>query len=66
MIKRLSPNPEQACYLQRIGRGALAAETIPPAVLAFLVQQQLIVLRPTIGGEELAELSAAGCLECGD
>lgn len=63
MTKRLSPNPEQSYYLRRIGRGALPAETIPPAVLAFLVQQQLIMLRSTIGGEEMAELSAAGCLE---
>lgn len=63
MLKRIAPTPEQSYYLRRIGRGALAAETIPPSVLAFLVQQQLIVLRSTIGGEEMAELSATGCLE---
>ena len=63
MNHRLSPNPEQSMWLRRIGNGAVCQEAIPPSVFAFLVQQQLVSTRPTLGGETLVELSAAGAME---
>ena len=63
MHHRIAPNSEQAYWLGRIGKGAVCQEAIPPSVFAFLVTQQLVSTRPTLGGETLVELSAAGALE---
>ena len=61
--RRLAPTPEQSYRLRRIGDGAVCQGAIPPSVFAFLVTQQLVSTRPTMGGETLVELSAAGALE---
>lgn len=63
MHHRIAPNPEQAYFIHKLSMGALAQETIPVMVFSFLASQGLVSVRPTLGGENLVELTATGHIE---